>query len=125
MTRNQLFTRLNKLCNEMQCDYNINNGGCCFVAACIAENLEKVNIPYRVIKFDLYSLHYAIKVKDRYINREDYKSEEQVGTCCQDSEDLFTRYYEGYWNPEYNRQWNLIVSTKINSLFKKYENSRT
>ena len=74
MTRNQLFTALNKLCDEMNYSYDINCGGCCYVAAVLAENLENVNIPFKVVCC-FSPTHYWIKVSDRNINRDGFRNE--------------------------------------------------
>ena len=125
MTRNQLFTNLNKLCNEMDMLYNTGCGGCCFVTACLAENLERNNIPFKVIILH-WPTHYFIQVSDRYINRCDFSiREEDKEVTDFDSEFLYDRYYSEDWNSYYSRKWNLIVSTRIRALFRKYENSRT
>ena len=125
MNKNQLLTALNKLCKEMDDYYYINCGGCCYVAAVLAKNLESVNIPYALVHYDLNGCHYAIKVDDRYLNRSDYRKEEIID-FDEDitSDDIFDIYYEGHWNDIYNKRWNLIVSTRIKSLFRKYANSR-
>ena len=125
MTKNQLFKALNQLCNEMHISYNINCGGCCYVAAVLAENLENINIPFKVIHYDLYSCHYAIKVSDRYLNRSDYRKKEITDIYDWKSKDIYSIYYNNSWNEMYNKKWNLIISTRIKALFKKYENSRT
>lgn len=124
MTRKQLFKELNRICNEMSYNYNINCGGCCFVAACLAENLEKLNIPFKVIHYNLSGCHYAIKVSDRYINRDEYYSYEikEIMNCS--SDDLYEIYNNNNWNKCYNKKWNLIVSTRIKSICNKYANSR-
>lgn len=121
MNKKDLFKSLNSLCCEMNKSYNINSGGCCFVAAVIAEQLEKYNIPFKVaVAFS--PTHYWIKVSGGYINRNKYK----VG-CVENwnSSYLYDIYYIKEWNNYYNRKYNLIVKTKIKSLFKKYENNRT
>ena len=125
MTRNQLFTSLNKLCNEMDIQYNTSCGGCCFVTACLAENLERNNIPFEVVR--LYCpTHFFIKVSDRYINRCNYIIyEEDKEIFDYTSKYLYWIYNTEDWNDYYNRKWNLIVSTRIRALFRKYENSRT
>lgn len=122
MTRNQLFTALNKLCDEMNYSYDINCGGCCYVAAVLAENLENANIPFKVVCC-FSPTHYWIKVPDRNINRDGFKGD----VTYLNSKDLYIKYYSNnrYWNRCYNRRWNLIVSTRIKALFRKYENSRT
>ena len=125
MTRNQLFTSLNKLCNEMDYSYDTSCGGCCFVTACLAENLERNNIPFKVVV--VYNpTHYYIKVSDRYINRCDFIKlvNPSLYYTYYNSERLYNIYYSEDWNPCYKRRWNLIVQTRIRALFRKYENSR-
>ena len=125
MTRNQLFTSLNELCNEMDFQYDTGSGGCCFVTACLAENLERNNIPFEVVVLHCPT-HYFIKVSDRYINRCDYTIREEYKEIFNyTSEYLFNKYYDEDWNDCYSKRWNLIVSTRIRALFRKYENSRT
>ena len=106
--------------------YNINSGGCCYVAATLAENLERLNIPFSIIVYGLCRSHYAVKVSDRYINRCDYPYKEITEILNITSKELF-KYYYNYdrWNSTYNRRWNLIVNTRIKHLFNIYENSRT
>ena len=122
MNKKELFKNLNKLCRDLDNKYNINCGGCCFVAAVIAEQLENCNIPFTVIKYDECGCHYAIKVNDRIINRSDYRSWEIVINDYITSEELFFTYNNNNWNTIYNKRWNLIVKTQIKSLFKKYGN---
>jgi hypothetical protein len=122
MTRNQLFKQLNSLCNEMDTSYNINCGGCCFVAATIAEQLERFNIPFTLIHYGKYSCHYAIRVNDRIINRCDYSYKEIFEENITSSDEIYYIYENNYWNDMYNRKWNLIVKTRIKSLFNKYGN---
>ena len=125
MTRNQLFTSLNELCNEMDFQYNTGCGGCCFVTACLAKNLERNNIPFKVIILHCPT-HYFIQVSDRYINRCDFTiNKKHKEECNFNSEYLYWIYRTEDWNDCYSKRWNLIVSTRIRALFRKYENSRT
>ena len=123
MNRKKLFTKLNKLCLELDNKYNINNGGCCYVAACIAEQLEKFNIPFEIVHYDICGCHYAIKVSDRYINRSDYKKKEIYEILDYNSKEMFSIYYTENWNNTYEKKYNSIVHRKIKKLFN--ENSRT
>ena len=41
-----ILDELNSLCDNLNYKYSINSGGCCFVAFCIATQLEKYGIPY-------------------------------------------------------------------------------
>lgn len=123
MNRKKLFTKLNQLCLELDNKYNINCGGCCYIAACIAEQLERFDIPFEIVHYDIYGCHYAIKVSDRYINRSDYKKKEIYEILDYSSEEMFDIYYNGDWNSTYKRKYNSIVHRKIKKLFN--ENSRT
>lgn len=122
MSRKRLFTLLNTLCSELDIKYNINNGGCCFVAAVIAEQLELCNIPYTAYEYD-HPCHYVIRVSDRYINRGDFTGFKTIIDNCT-SKILYDIYHWNDWNEMYSKRWNLIVKSKIKSLFNKYENSR-
>ena len=123
MTRKELFKKLNNLCEDMNLYYNINCGGCCYVAAVISEQLEHSGISFKIAA--TYSpTHYAIKVNDRYINRDGFRFLKEDIIDYWDSKYLYNLYYSQDWNDYYNRKWNLIVQTRIKSLFNKYENSR-
>ena len=122
MNKRELFKKLNSLCIEMNNSYNINSGGCCFVAAVISEQLEKYNISFK-IAYTSHPTHYAIKVSDRYINRDGFKFDKLFGIYSWNSEFLYETYQKEDWNDYYSKRWNLIVKTKIESLFKKYGNN--
>ena len=123
MNRKILFTKINKLCLELDEKYNINNGGCCYVAYCIAKQLELHNIPFKIIHYNLFGCHYAIKVSDRYLNRSDFRKKEifKVMNCCAD--ELLNIYYSESWNQAYDVKHNLLVRKLIQELFN--ENCRT
>jgi len=124
MNRKKLFTKLNKLCLELDEKLNINSGGCCYVAAVIAEQLEIFNIPFEIIHYDRYGCHYAIKVSDRYINRCGYyKKEINYYSEISSSEELFEIYDSECWNETYDTLNNDYVCKKIKELFNN-ENSR-
>lgn len=122
MNKKKIFTKLNQLCFNLNCEYNINCGGCCYVAACIAEQLERFSIPFNVIHYDLHHCHFAIKVSDRYINRDGYTKKEITDILCWDSKKLFQHYYDNDWNDYYHTKYNNIIRNKIKELFD--ENSR-
>ena len=119
MNRKELFKTLNNLCIKLNDDYLINCGGCCFVAAVIAEQLEIVNIPFKVACVE-DPTHYAIKVSDRYINRDDFKFDKNFDLYEWGSEYLFNTYKENTWNDCYNKRNNLIVETKIKSILHQF-----
>ena len=123
MNKKKLFKELNELCLEMAESYNINNGGCCFVAACLAEQLEKYNISY-IVCVTYSPTHYCIKVSDRFINRDGFKFIKDDYQKHTTSDNLYKAYRINSWNDIYNRKWNLIVKTRIKSVFKRNENRR-
>lgn len=125
MNKKELFKQVNKLCYNLDNKYNINCGGCCYVAACIAEQLELKGIPFKVIHYDLYGCHFAIKVSDRYLNRSDYKKKEITEISNWTSKDLFRHYHKEDWNSTYKPKNNRTVKNSIKSIFSKYENRRT
>lgn len=124
MNRKELFKNLNELCKDLDDKYNINCGGCCYVAAVLAEQFENYNISFTVIHYDKCGCHYAIRVCDRIINRCDYSFKEIVYDDFIPSNELYDTYYNEKWNRMYNKRDNKIVKSKIKSLFKKYENRR-
>jgi hypothetical protein len=125
MNRRELFKRLNNLCEELNYKYDINSGGCCYVAAVLAEQFELHDIPFSIVHYDLCGCHYAIKVSDRYINRGDYRKHEITEYLEVGSKGLFKIYYGKSWNRMYRTKYNSTVRKAIIKLFKKYENSRT
>lgn len=124
MTRKNLFTKLNQLCLELDNEFMINSGGCCYVAACIIEQLELKKIPYTVICYGSGD-HYAVRVSDRIINRDDCNYHEISYDNYISSKELFFTYYNEDWNLCYDKSNNSSVKTQIKSLFEKYENRRT
>ena len=124
MSRKELFKQLNRLCEELNYKYNINCGGCCYVAAVLAEQFELHNIPFTVIHYNECGCHYAIKVSDRYINRDDFRKKEISEYLDWSSSDLFEVYNDGDWNKCYSTRNNLTVRNSIVKIFSKYENRR-
>ena len=123
MNRKVLFRKINELCLVLDSKYNVNNGGCCYLAACISEQLELYNIPFKVIHYDLCGCHYAIKVSDRYLNRCDYRKKEITEILSYTSKDLFELYLSRNWNEMYKTKYNSTIKNLIQKLFD--ENSRT
>lgn len=67
-----LVKELNTLCNELDSEYDINLGGCCFVASEIAKHLDKLNLKYELRIFDYYdkknkeSINNEVKFKRKH-----------------------------------------------------------
>lgn len=63
-----LLKNLNSLCRFLDETYNINEGGCCYLASLIAKHLDKLNIKYDLIIYDSYSRNRE-NIKCEVINR--------------------------------------------------------
>ena len=75
-----LAERLNNLCRFLDEEYEINVGGCCYIAYCLAKLLSKDKFKFRVIVYEDYELedkfseiseshyHYAIGIGNYTIN---------------------------------------------------------
>lgn len=138
---------LNKLCESLDKTYNINNGGCCFVAYIIAKNLDKFKIKYffsisdydekikeevnkeittmtknntntSSVTGDYTCKHYFIKVNGRYINP-------LKDTCKKyffaniSPKKIKWIYDNGNWNDCYKKRNNCIIRKAINNFFKE------
>lgn len=116
-----LAYNLNELCLNLDEYYDINSGGCCFVAACIAECLEKYGIEFSVLVYNCYEnefneigcsqYHYMIMFNNTIINNMNYCS----GTLYTyvDSEMLFQHFSECSWNETYDTTHNDNVKAQI------------
>ena len=75
MNIKDLINELNKFLKRLDNVYNINSGGCFYVAYLIARELYKLGINYKVVdwhednRLNEYSMyHRSLKVDDSYIN---------------------------------------------------------
>lgn len=141
MKLNQTCRELNQLLESLDYEYDMNSGGCAFVAYSIAKNLSEKNIPYEVV---LYPSIWVNTGGPREIYKE-HKSVHHVLVLC-DSKYLLNdtgyslsketikkykisltpgqvRYYYKTcrWNPRYDKKYNSVISRKINNFFKQLE----
>ena len=123
MNRKELFKQLNILCEELNDKYNINRGGCCYVAYCLAEQLEIHNISFIAVKYG-YGSHFSIKVSDRYLNRDDYMKRE-ITEYYSSSKELLDYYRHHRWNKTYRPKYNGCIKRIIKTIFGKYDYNRT
>lgn len=136
---------LEKACNDTLQKYDINSGGCCYVAAIIAEGLYKLKIPYKLIiacdniigprlqirkKIKNRTLstrsHYFIYLHNQkiYINSGGctkiwYYKLNEVGKIS--PTDLMDYYKSKRWNTYYRKANNKIVASELRKIFKNYE----
>lgn len=119
MNQKELIKKINKFCDHFDDAYSLNCGGCCYVAAVIAEMLEFKNIKYKVRYYDCPT-HYVIEVNKTPLNLGcfdgDYDYLEKW-----DSSDLYEEYYSGWWNNTYPTKLNGVVKMSIRNIFKCYK----
>lgn len=149
----KLCKELNELCKELHSKYEINSGGCCYVASVIAKYLDKFGIKYRLVISDTYRKNYSNIQKELTKKRVNKDLEDSVcgDACCYhyyihimyagevnpmmknitefefdniDHSTISWIYSKGGWNSSYNVKNNSIINKLIKSVFKKYETGR-
>lgn len=132
-----LAEKLNSFCNFLNDEYNINYGGCCYVAYCIAKLLSRDNIYFKLVVYEYYDLeekfkdvseshyHYAISLEDIIINECD----------CEDNDDLYrvdyivkaseilSHYKKRSWNSNYDCSKNNFIYKSIKSFYEDFYES--
>lgn len=132
-----LCSKLNNVCNLLDSLYNINSGGCCFVAYCLFKMLKHDfnNVDLLVFSdFDLEDYtsfknihesqaHYAIKLHDKIINASNYNQEYYcVHTYHNINTNLLLRHYNKFsWNPIYDKKNNKIVRKILNNFYDDFK----
>lgn len=125
MSKKELFKAINKKCLEFNNKYDINSGGCCYIAAVLSELLSKYNIPHSLIYYDNFGVHYAIKVCDRYLNRDTCtKADICEITEDPDYEEIYYIYYHNDWNWIYDIRYNGTIKASLIRIFDKYGKGR-
>lgn len=121
-----IYSNLESACRYLDEVYDVDNGGCCFVAYCIARVLEKDNIPFSVIVYECFEetfedidcsqYHYAIKFNGEIVNKFyecGYTEYNYVSSRM-----LLEHYKECNWNTQYNSDKNkyiqLVLTTTYN-----------
>lgn len=130
-----LVNQLNNICEKLDNKYDINNGGCCYVAYCIAKILEKTNLNFYLIAFDrccdfnkesnILDLnrscnHYAIRIKTKYnnytINISSFTDAYSIDLKAS-STNILKHYQKHVWNDVYNTYNNIKVKTTIEETY--------
>ena len=152
MSCRELVKNLNALFEFLHKMYEINCGGCCYVAYLIAKRLEDryIDFSLRIYDYDLdytdeelydaikskkdvYPIksntasHYSIITKFGEINPDadsnsDYFHVDVPGI---NSKDLQYIYKTGNWNISYNTTNSIFVTKFIDILFKQFDNERS
>lgn len=128
-----LASRLGKLCIFLNNTFEINAGGCCFIASVIAHCLEQDDLNYKVgvcnnedYEFESFydigceaQYHYFIVLDKMNIN-DDGEEHFQVFDNVS-SKDLLDHYLEcNDWNPTYNNLNNDFIEHLIKELYVKF-----
>ena len=139
----KLKTELNSLFTFLDKNYNINWGGCCWRTYCLANNLERLNIPFSLVIYDgdgdaeearnniierNYAFptgsetasHYTLKAKGLGILNKS-KGDPFILVKDVDSEDILWIYEEGDWNDCYNSRLNYEIKNLVDTVFQIYE----
>ena len=144
-----LVKDLNALCDRLDQDYNINFGGCCFVAYLMMKHFEKIGLhPTLVIENDCKKIdeddfldcvhtrsgncqgikdqtcyHYFVYIPeiDKYVNSCEFYEDYLYKFQGLSAKDVHWIYKTGDWNSEYNRKNSPMVGRKIAQVFRKYE----
>ena len=144
-----LVEDLNVLCDRLDQDYNINFGGCCFVAYLIMKHFEKIGLhPTLIIESDCENIdqddfldcvhtrsgncqglkdqtcyHYFIYIPEinKYINSGEIYEDYLYEFQGLSAKDVHWIYKTGDWNNNYNRKNSSMVGRKIAQVFRKYE----
>lgn len=144
-----LVEDLNVLCDRLDQDYNINFGGCCFVAYLIMKHFEKIGLhPTLIIESDCENIdqddfldcvhtrsgncqglknqtcyHYFIYIPEinKYINSGEIFEDYLYEFQGLSAKDVHWIYKTGDWNNNYNKKSNPMVGREIAQVFRKYE----
>lgn len=151
LNRHSLLSSINSLCDFLNENYKINQGGCCYIAYLIAKHLHKLGIKYNLVIFDSFrkDLSYVeYEVLKKHCNSNVKTSITGKFTCdhyCiqiigagvinmgrRDHSYNYTLsgipyknikwiYDKGLWNNNYNIKHNNTIKNIVNHFFKEYE----
>lgn len=130
-----IYKGLDAICDCLNKLYLTNCGGCCYVAYCIAQLLEKDSIPFDVIVFEDYDFddfseiyeecyHIAICLntdEDMYIiNQGNFSLDRYTIFKNVSSNDLFKYYNRFKWNRTYEVFRNKFIKYVIRLLYENF-----
>ena len=121
-----MASRLNNLFSFLGDIYDINSGGCCYIAYLIAKLLESDNISYKVVVYNRLPIkgrkfsklthncnHYCISVGDYLINNDNWEASYTKFYSKVSSDDLLQHYLKYTWNDDYDTSENEFLSKVI------------
>ena len=136
----KLKGELNRLFSLLDKNYNINYGGCCWLTYCLADNFDRLGIPYSLVIYngegdsdeaynnivDRYPAfpsgcetaeHYTLKVRGLGIVNKS-KGDPFIIVENVDSVDIRWIYEEGDWNNCYNKRLNDEIKNLVDTVFR-------
>lgn len=146
-----LSREINNLCQYLDEIYDINSGGCCYLAYLLASKLEELNLSYSLVVYDYFQKdieqvrftscnkiisrvpaytitgkgtcdHYCILLeKSIYLNNLLPVSEHEYVITGINSSNIKWIYKKGKWNNNYKRSKNRIIKSIIDDFFKRYK----
>lgn len=146
-----LRTSINRLCEFLDEEYNINSGGCCFIASLLSKHLDNLKVPYSLVAYDYierdeYCIQYEVskKVKNKFvrgsvtgihscnhyclyiegageINSGEFENCSRYVIKDIKSSNIQWIYKNGKWNDRYSIDNNKAIKNIIKSFFKQYE----
>ena len=131
-----IVNKLNEICDELDYKYNINNGGCCFVAFVLMDLLKHDGYNVKLEVYSCYYLdnirsikdlhqsnsHYCVKIGKHRINQSNFNHYSYLNTYIINNintKDLFSHYLANDWNDQYDIKHNAHV---VEILKKEYFN---
>lgn len=132
---NKISEKLNRVCELFDKLYNVNCGGCCYIAYCLAKLLHEDDIDYYVVVVsddceelpDCYFLsdipcsctHYGICIHDHYINMDEYDLESEYINHFSDvtPEEIKEYYLNGDWNECYDSDKNDFIFETLKNFY--------
>lgn len=138
----QLARRLNSLCKNLDEFFDINYGGCCYVAYCIARLLEKDNFNFSLVVFDKrYELKKFVELSDLPEPMDHYAiiiESDDASICINCDEDNYDDFYQDFrvssknildyylnnrWNSCYNTVNNVYIKSLIERVYYEFTNN--
>ncbi|MGN0967328.1 MAG: hypothetical protein ACI4OP_07130 [Candidatus Coprovivens sp.] len=127
-TKEILAERLNKVCTFLDDTYDINAGGCCYIAYCLAKLLERDNMKYKIVVYEDYKIggtfnqlsvghyHYAIALGRAIINPMDDDTF-VINKYQVSSSDILKHYNREDWNDCYDTSKNLFINKILKNFY--------
>lgn len=117
-----IVRKLNFIVTELDRSYEINSGGCCYLAYMIAYWLERYGIDYYFIIqddkpiIDNTGKHYCLQIiPDKYINK--LNEYAHIKSIKRTSSEILEYYNKSNWSEKYDISNNRIVDKYIDGVF--------